>query len=458
MLAFHAVFPRRLAPPLPVPDSGAPASRSGMTWMRGTAPSSSGTPPVRPVSLGAVQGMLFALLAAAFWLGLWGLGATPVQAAESLKLWLVAGVLGLGLDSRRPGRRLLVQDRTLWRWPLASAGVALLLFVAVGDQGARPALLALPLYAAWWGVGLTVRHWHRRHWPWRVGVLGAGPARIPDDLLAFTGLRYVPVGPQEEWSPSRLDALLLRPGDRFSEEHQRLIAHAQVTKVPLWSKTQLDEEISGKVAVHLIQSEWLDQADFRSQYSGVKRAFDVAVTLLALPVLLPLAAGVAVTVLLNSGRPVLFWQERVGQDGRPFRIVKFRTMSRDSERSGPAFAQRADLRVTPTGAFLRKFRLDELPQFWNVLRGEMSIIGPRPEQSAFAADFEESIPLYASRHWVRPGITGWAQVNQGYTDNLGQTMEKLRYDFYYIKHLSLRLDLLIVWKTVQTILGGFGAR
>ena len=429
-----------------------------MTWMRGAAPSSSGTSPVRPLPLSTVQIALFAVLAAAFWLGLRALGDTPAQAAGSLKLWLVAGVLGLGLDSGRPGRRLLVQHRTLWRWPLASAVVAALLFAVIGEQGARPALLALPLYAAWWGAALLVRRWHRQHWPWRVGVLGTGPARTAADLLPFAGVRYVPVGPQEDWSPARLDALLLRPGDRLSEEHQRLIAHAQVTQVPLWSKTLLDEEISGKVAVHLIQSEWLDQADFRSPYSVVKRVFDVAATLLALPVLLPLAAGVAVTVLLNSGQPVLFWQERVGQGGRPFRIVKFRTMSRDSERSGPAFAQRADLRVTPTGAFLRKFRLDELPQFWNVLRGEMSIIGPRPEQSAFAADFEESIPLYASRHWVRPGITGWAQVNQGYTDNLGQTMEKLRYDFYYIKHLSLRLDLVIVWKTVRTILGGFGAR
>lgn len=431
-----------------------------MTGMRRAVPSPAAHPEGRPVPLALIQGALFLGLSTAFWLALRGLGEAPSQAAESLKLWLLAGLLGLGLDAGRPGRRLLAQDRTLWRWPLASGVVALLLFAVIGSQGARPALLALPLCAVWWGTGLAIRRWHRRWRPWRVGVLGAGtgPARLPDDLLAFGGLRYVPVDPQEEWSPAQLDALLLRPGDRLTEDRQRLIAHAQVTAVPLWPKTQLDEEISGKVAVHLIQSEWLDRTHFRSPYSGIKRVFDVTATLLALPVLLPLAAGVAVTVLLNSGRPVLFWQERVGQGGRPFRIVKFRTMSRDSERSGPAFAQRADLRVTPTGAFLRKFRLDELPQFWNVLRGEMSIIGPRPEQSAFAADFEESIPLYASRHWVRPGITGWAQVNQGYTDNLGQTMEKLRYDFYYIKHLSLRLDLLIVWKTLQTILGGFGAR
>lgn len=180
--------------------------------------------------------------------------------------------------------------------------------------------------------------------------------------------------------------------------------------------------------------------------------------LLALPLLLPLMAVVAAVVYFNSGRPVLFWQERVGQDGQAFQLVKFRTMTRDSERSGPAFAKSGDQRVTPVGAFLRKFRLDELPQFWNVLRGEMSIIGPRPEQWAFVAEFEESIPLYTTRHWVRPGITGWAQVNQGYTDSVGQTTEKLQYDFFYVKHCSLSLDALIVWKTIQTILTGFGSR
>ena len=426
-----------ISPPPPIPASPRPTSRA----------------PSRLTYLG-----IFVLPALLFGLGLRVLGPDPAASTAHFRLWVVAAVLGLWLSPSPAGRRLLSRDRALVEWPVVSGVVALLLFLALGQWW--PALLVLPLHGAWWTLNRLVRRRHLRRWPRQIGLLRAGPSRLPGsaDLLPAEGLQYVPVGSQDEWAATRLDALLLRDEDRFSGGLQRLIAHAQATKVPLWSKTQLDEEISGKVAVELLQSEWLDQARFRSRYSVLKRVFDVGATVAALPVLLPLSAVVAVTVLINSGRPVLFWQERVGLGGQPFQIVKFRTMTRDSERSGPAFAQKADLRVTPTGAFLRKFRLDELPQFWNVLRGEMSIIGPRPEQSAFAADFEESIPLYASRHWVRPGITGWAQVNQGYTDNLGQTMEKLRYDFYYLKHLSLRLDLLIVWKTVQTILGGFGAR
>ena len=166
----------------------------------------------------------------------------------------------------------------------------------------------------------------------------------------------------------------------------------------------------------------------------------------------------ALAVLLDGGRPVLFWQERVGKDGKPFRMVKFRSMRRDSEAAGAAFAAHGDLRVTRIGAFLRRYRLDELPQFYNVLRGEMSIIGPRPEQEAFVRAFAHDIPLYSIRHHVRPGITGWAQVRQGYAAGSEEAKEKLRCDFYYIKNFSLALDARIVWETVLTVLSGFGAR
>jgi lipopolysaccharide/colanic/teichoic acid biosynthesis glycosyltransferase len=133
-------------------------------------------------------------------------------------------------------------------------------------------------------------------------------------------------------------------------------------------------------------------------------------------------------------------------------------MKQNSEENGAAFASHGDPRVTKTGQFLRKFRLDEIPQFWNVLKGDMSIIGPRPEQAGFAREFEEDIPLYALRHNVRPGITGWAQVMQGYAATVSETREKLCYDFYYVKHCSLGLDIRIVYLTIHTILTGFGSR
>lgn len=180
--------------------------------------------------------------------------------------------------------------------------------------------------------------------------------------------------------------------------------------------------------------------------------------LVLLPVLIPLCIAVALVVWLDGGRPILFWQERVGQWGRAFRMVKFRTMRPDAESNGAAFASSGDNRVTRIGRVLRRFRLDELPQFWNVLRGEMSIIGPRPEQVVFAEEFEERFPLYGLRHAVPPGITGWAQVTQGYAAGADETLEKLRRDTYYIKHLSLSKDLKVLALTALTVLTGFGSR
>lgn len=193
-------------------------------------------------------------------------------------------------------------------------------------------------------------------------------------------------------------------------------------------------------------------------YAPIKRCFDVMAVLVLLPVLIPLCIAVALVVWLDGGRPILFWQERVGQWGRAFRMVKFRTMRPDAESNGAAFASSGDNRVTRIGRVLRRFRLDELPQFWNVLRGEMSIIGPRPEQVVFAEEFEERFPLYGLRHAVPPGITGWAQVTQGYAAGADETLEKLRRDTYYIKHLSLSKDLKVLALTALTVLTGFGSR
>ena len=269
-------------------------------------------------------------------------------------------------------------------------------------------------------------------------------------------LRYVPVSVGDHPPFGSIDILLF-DHEQTSDDYRRLLAHATATGMLIWSRAALEEELSGKVALEQLNVDWLRSSNFETNYASVKRVLDLTFTVLALPLLLPLLAVVALLVWVNGRRPVMFWQERVGLGGAPFRIVKFRTMRTDTH-AAPAFATDKDPRITPLGAILRKFRLDELPQFWNVLRGEMSIIGPRPEQWAFAADFEESIPLYPARHWVRPGITGWAQVNQGYAADLGQTVEKLRYDLYYVKRLTFWLDLHIVFKTVYTILTGFGAR
>lgn len=395
-----------------------------------------------------------------FWLIQYGLKVPLPTRLSSLALWSIAALLGWQLS--RQGARTLVLEvgrqavfGLLWTLLISSA-----LFVAVGRISTLPVILAVHavwlLYVVVWQVIAR-----RIRPPLQVGVdwvMEDQASSSHSPLIADPRVMYVTLNEQNARRLSEVDVVLVQPELTYFTEHRRILQHAQITKVPTWSKSLLDEELTGKVSLELINRDWLDAAAFHSRYMSFKRAFDVLATLLASPVLLPLMLAVALLVRIYNGSPVLFWQERVGKNGQAFNIAKFRTMTTDSERSGPAFAQQGDARVTPLGSFLRKYRLDELPQFWNVLRGEMSIIGPRPEQWAFAADFEENIPLYACRHWVRPGITGWAQVNQGYTDSMGQTVEKLQYDFYYVKNLSFTLDAVIVGKTIQTILNGFGSR
>lgn len=195
-----------------------------------------------------------------------------------------------------------------------------------------------------------------------------------------------------------------------------------------------------------------------SSYLSVKRLLDIGFTFMLMPVILPLVALTALAIKLESKGPVFFWQQRVGAFGKPFNMLKFRSMTTDAETAGSQFAAQQDNRVTRVGRFIRKMRIDEIPQFWNVLKGEMSIIGPRPEQLKFVEEFNRSIPGYADRHIVLPGITGHAQTIQGYVDDKNGTVLKLKYDLEYIENLSFSMDAKIVWRTLQTILTGFGAR
>lgn len=194
------------------------------------------------------------------------------------------------------------------------------------------------------------------------------------------------------------------------------------------------------------------------KYLSIKRIIDCSAIVLVFPIALGIAVIAAIAIKLESPGKVFFWQKRVGMNGKVFNMLKFRSMTSDSEKNGSQFAQSNDMRVTHIGKFIRKFRVDEIPQFWNVLRGEMSIIGPRPEQEVFVNEFNKTIPNYSLRHIVRPGITGIAQTEQGYVANAEATITKLEYDLYYIKNMSLLTDAQITLKTVCTILTGFGAR
>jgi lipopolysaccharide/colanic/teichoic acid biosynthesis glycosyltransferase len=189
-----------------------------------------------------------------------------------------------------------------------------------------------------------------------------------------------------------------------------------------------------------------------------KRVLDVALVLLTSPLWLLLCALVGLAVKFDSPGPMLFSQSRVGRNGRSFRLWKFRSMRFDDRPQPARFAQQQDDRITRVGRVIRRWRLDELPQLWNVLLGHMSLIGPRPEQTEFVHAFATRIRAYPYRHLVRPGLTGWAQVQQGYADGEEEAAIKLSYDLYYVAHYSMALDLLIAYKTVRIILNGFGSR
>jgi exopolysaccharide biosynthesis polyprenyl glycosylphosphotransferase len=189
-----------------------------------------------------------------------------------------------------------------------------------------------------------------------------------------------------------------------------------------------------------------------------KRVVDLLLLVALAPCILPFLLIVPCLIRLESRGPVLYRQVRVGLRGTQFEMLKFRTMREETACPGARFTAANDARVTRVGRLLRKIHIDELPQFWNVLKGDMSVVGPRPEQPDFVEEFEKAIEFYSLRHLVRPGLTGWAQVNQGYVDSTASTRRKLEYDLYYIEAQSLWLDLRILARTIPTMAMGRGAR
>ena len=221
------------------------------------------------------------------------------------------------------------------------------------------------------------------------------------------------------------------------------------------------ERVTGKILLTNLEPSWLFlSAGFRKSRALLiaKRCIDIAVSLLGIILGLPLMGLTALAICLETGCPILFRQERVGLNQQPFTILKFRSMYQDAEANGPKWAQNNDPRITRVGRFLRKFRLDELPQLFNVLRGEMSLVGPRPEQTKLCKMLEHLIPMYWRRHSVRPGVTGWAQIKFHYGSTVEDARHKLEYELYYIKNLSLKLDLAIILATFKVILFGRGAK
>ncbi|ULR40547.1 sugar transferase [Thermus sp. NEB1569] len=369
-------------------------------------------------------------------------------AAWEREVWLLVGLTALAhllaflateRMARYPGQE---------SWSLA--GFNLLLFtlflVAVLAMGrlyySRSYLLAATLLAF-----LLLLLYLRGLPPMRLALL---PGGVADGLLRALGRELPPLRGLEGVEGVVADLHRLDP------KVLPLLAEAAFRGLPILHAANVYEGYTGRVPLELAEGLFALAERDRGLYPLFKRAWEVGLVLLLSPLALLVGFLVALAVYLDLGRPVLFAQERVGLGGRVFRVYKFRTM-RGLPREGLYAGSEAD-RITPLGRFLRRFRLDELPQLWNVLRGDMSLVGPRPEQKVLVDAYSQEMPLYALRHVVRPGLTGWAQVHHGYAEGKDGAWEKLSYDLYYLKHFSLWLDLRILVRTIWVVFTGFGAK
>lgn len=221
------------------------------------------------------------------------------------------------------------------------------------------------------------------------------------------------------------------------------------------------EEVTGKLLIENLTPSWFIFSDgFRVTFvvRVVKRLFDILLASIGILLVLPILPLIALVIKLDSKGPILFRQTRVGEGEKHFTILKFRTMKTDAEKNGAVWAQKNDPRVTRVGDFLRKSRIDEIPQLFNVLRGDMSFVGPRPERPEFIEELKKVIPFYSERHFVKPGVTGWAQVRYPYGASIEDAVEKLRYDLYYIKNLTFTFDFMIILDTIKVVLFRRGGR
>lgn len=291
-----------------------------------------------------------------------------------------------------------------------------------------------------------------------VGIIDDDPDKIGTDVMAVPVLagsnRLLEIAEEERVS----DIVVAVSGEMQGDTFQTLLdaqeRGMEITRMPV-----LYEELLSRVPIQLLETDWIlrsfvDHSRVSGFYEFGKRIIDLFGGLIGVFFLLITYPFVSLAILIDSGRPVFYSQTRSGRGAQPYRILKFRTMIQDAEADGqPQWAKEDDERATRIGRFLRKTHLDELPQFLNVLRGEMSLVGPRAERPELVTMFERYVPFYRARLLVKPGITGWAQINFGYAATIEETIVKLEYDLYYIKHRNLMMDLVILLRTPATVFG-----
>ncbi|HZU31481.1 MAG TPA: TIGR03013 family XrtA/PEP-CTERM system glycosyltransferase [Candidatus Angelobacter sp.] len=374
---------------------------------------------------------------------------------------------------------------------IACIGLALIYYVAPGvSLGRGIAALAVPTIMTLilgWRVLLDSKGYFFLRSPERMLIVGTGPAGIsltreicsrPDlnlKVLGFLDEKGENIGkslvnpgiigglPELETlvKERSIDRVVLSLAEQRGRMPYRELLRLKFAGIVVEDAHTVFERISGRIALEKLSPSWLIFSDgFRKSrfLLAIKRGMDIAAALFAITVTSPIMALVAAAILVETGRPILFRQKRVGLNGTVFEIFKFRSMRQDAEKGGPSWATDGDNRITRVGAFIRKYRLDELPQFFNILNGTMSLVGPRPEQPYFCEMLESSLDFFSQRHTVRPGLTGWAQIKYQYGSTVEDAKRKLELDLFYIKHLSISLDLAIIFETVKVIFLGKGAK
>jgi sugar transferase (PEP-CTERM system associated) len=260
---------------------------------------------------------------------------------------------------------------------------------------------------------------------------------------------------------AKIDQIVVALDDRRGTMPIKSLLQCKLQGVLIHDGITFYEAITGKILVKNVNPAWMIFSEgFQSSRLSFffKRVLDIFLSLFGLIFSLPISISVALAIKLESPGPVFYLQERVGEREQTFNIIKFRSMREDAEKSGAVWAMENDTRVTRIGGFIRKVRIDEIPQMWNVLKGEMSFVGPRPERPVFVEKLVETIPYYSLRHSVKPGISGWAQVCYPYGASEEDALRKLEYDLYYIKNQSIFIDMLVIFRTIKTVLFQKGSR
>lgn len=374
---------------------------------------------------------------------------------------------------------------------LAWIGLAFSFYMYPGLMlGRGISLIALPLALGLMVLWRVSIHWFLGHPDFgeRILIVGSGNLAVevarevlnrPDagfrivgfvgtdaDLLGKSLINPRVIGMTEELDKivkrENIDRIVVAMGERRGQlPTNKLLQLSLAGEVTIEEGQSFYERITGRVSLNMLRPSWLIFTGRKRQKkvaSLARSAVHWLVALIGAILSLPIVIVTAILIKLESRGPVFYKQERVGKNGRTFVLTKFRSMRVDAEKAGPVWASKGDSRTTRVGRIIRKIRVDEIPQFWNILKGEMSFVGPRPERPHFVAQLAEEIPFYEQRHLIAPGLTGWAQIKYPYGASIEDARQKLQYDLFYIKNHGLVLDAIIIFETIKIILFGRGAQ